>query len=236
MRKATLFALIVSYGLIARLSARAAVVDLGTIAIGTNVNASVVNAEFSSQLETYTYQQLIFQSPDLGLTLDSHLTVAEVLAQDLGSANGGTLDYNFPFTFGASGSYSQVGLPLIGVSPGTMLDFTATSVSGQIYSGFNNVGATIGFDPTDAARTYSAILGGSGVGLSDLPPTSSTTTVTLTLGLIGDTVYEAEDSTTTWTSSGTVLNAVPTATPEPRLGWMSLVVFGAVVVTRRISS
>src|SRR5581483_11852273 len=69
--------------------------DLGTVGIGVNVNASILNLMQSSQLETYTYQQLLFgpDSSTLGVLLDSGLTVGDVLAQDIGQPNNGTLTY-----------------------------------------------------------------------------------------------------------------------------------------------
>jgi hypothetical protein len=195
-------------------------VDLGTIGSGTNVNASIVNHDYANQIETYTYQQLLFLGSNLGLVLDSGQTVAEVLAQDLGQANNGTLDYNFPFTYGASGSYSQNGSTTPNGS--NNISITATSVSGHVYNGHNNVGATISVNPIDAASTYDNILGGRGTQINNGFPTSTTTTVTLQLGTVStagqtitiggqqfatDTnveVIEGEDSTTTWTSTGSI--------------------------------
>ena len=226
--------MVICIGLMQGIPAIASVVDLGTVAEGTNVNATIFNSAFPSDTETYTYQQLVFLGSNLDLVLDGGLTVAEVLAADLEPADNGTLTYNFPFTFGASGSYSQDGLPIIGVSPGTTLDFTATSQSGTVYTSFNNVGAVIGVDPTNAAGTYSAILGNTGHGLVQGIPTSTTTTVTLTLGIIGDTVYEGEDVTTTWEDSGQVSSAGLTATPEPSTFWFALAGLCAVLVTRRV--
>ena len=87
--------------------------DLGTVGYGTNVNALILNTAYMSQLETYTYQQLLFgpNTATLNMLLDSGLTVGQVLAQDLGQPNNGTLDYNFPFPYGASGTYEQTGSP-----------------------------------------------------------------------------------------------------------------------------
>jgi len=186
----------------------------------------------TSSTETYTYQQLLFLGPNLNLMFDSGLTLADVLGLDLGASNDGTLIYNFPFTFGASGGYSQSGLPINGVSPGTTLDFTATSQSGTVYAGFNDVGATITVDPANAAATYSTILGNGGFGIASGPPTSTTTSVTIEFGEIGSTVYEGEDVTTTWQDSGQVSGIGLVATPEPSGVWFDLFGLAAVVVGR----
>jgi len=66
--------------------------------------------------------------------------------------------------------------------PGTTLDLTATSQSSHLYPGFNSVGAIIDVDPIDTALTYSTILGGTGVGLSNGFPSSSTSVAPLPRG------------------------------------------------------
>src|SRR5580658_1186750 len=82
-------------------------VDLGTVAYTIGISASIMNTDYPLDTETYTYQQLVFGGP-LSMVVDgSGDTLEYVLSQDLGNANNGTLDYNFPFTFGASGSYVQ---------------------------------------------------------------------------------------------------------------------------------
>jgi len=210
--------------------------DLGTVGIGVNVNASILNLMQSSQLETYTYQQLLFgpDSSTVGMMLDSGLTVGEVLAQDLGPSNNGTLTYNFPFISGASGTYAQNGSPPFSstnIGPGILQSLTATSVSGNVCTGFNNVGATISVDPTNPASTFATILGCDGItGLDPGFPTSTTTTVTLTLGSITAnntvTVIEGEDTTTTWQSSGQVGGV--SAVPEPSSFWFDLAAIACV--------
>lgn len=197
-------------------------VDLGTVAYGVNVNASILN---SSHIETYTYEQLLFGGTDLSTVLDSGLTIGEALAQDLGEMNPGTLTYDFLFG-GASGFYAQNGSPPFPPTsefPGTV-SVTATSVSGHACPGANSVGATINIDPINAAETYSAVLGCEPfTNLNNGFPTSTATTVTLTLGTITSTgtgntvsvtVVNGEDTTTTWTSSGQ-LNAGAASVPEP---------------------
>src|ERR1700722_3771233 len=83
--------------------ASAGTVDLGTVAVTIGINASILNTDFPIDLETYTYQQLLF-APGLSVVFDGGQGIYQALAGDLGNANPGTLDYNFPFTFGASGS------------------------------------------------------------------------------------------------------------------------------------
>ena len=53
------------------------VVDLGTVALATNVNASIYNATYSSFGQTYTYNQLL-QNPSNatdGIILDNGKTI-----------------------------------------------------------------------------------------------------------------------------------------------------------------
>jgi len=219
-------------------------IDLGTIGYGLNVNASIINAGASNQLETYTYQQLLFGGNNLNMMLDSGLTVEQVLEQDIGLLNPGTLNYNFPFSLGASGSYQQNGppppFPPVSELPGNV-SLTATSVSGHICPGFNDIGATISVDPTNAGNTFATILGcDSFSNLSNGFPTSITTTVSYQLGTVTSNsggnvtvdVIQAEDSTTTWTSTG---QANPgTATPEPSSASLAVVGLVAALCAVRI--
>src|SRR5580658_2335672 len=77
--------------------ASAGTVDLGTVAVTIGINASILNTDFPIDLETYTYQQLLF-APGLSTVFDGGEGIYAALASALGNANPGTLDYNFPFT------------------------------------------------------------------------------------------------------------------------------------------
>jgi len=118
-------------------------VDLGTVAVSIGINGSIMNTDFPTYTETYTYQQLLFKGP-LDMEFDSGQTLGEVLAQDFGNVNNGTLDYNFPFAFGASGGYTQnaVTEPFNTPDPG-VVSFTAQTQSGKGCSGTNTVLGTI---------------------------------------------------------------------------------------------
>ena|SRR5581483_2023363 len=211
------------------------VLDLGTIVYAININASIFNS-VSNQPQTYTYNQLLQGGNNLDMLLDSGFTVAQELTALGYAANPGILNYNFPFSGGASGSYTQSGpsppFPPTSEFPGTV-SLTASAVSGNVCSGFNSIGATINVDPTNAASTYDTILGCAAFSNPNNGfPASTTTTVTVMLGTVtsssatsaGDTtnvtVIEGEAATTTWESSGTVNAAA--ATPEPSSAWLEL--------------
>lgn len=62
-------------------------VDLGTVAYSIGVNATIMNTDYPSDTETYTYQQLVFEGP-LSMMVDSSgETLAQVLLGDLGNPN-----------------------------------------------------------------------------------------------------------------------------------------------------
>ena len=184
------------------------------------------------------------------MVLDSGFTVAQVLAQNLGLPNPGTLDYNFPFSLGAGGTYTQTGtppFPPVSEIPG-IIGLTATLLvpGSHVCSGFNNAGATINVDPTNAASIYETILGCDGfTTASNGFPVSSTSTIPLDLGTVTSTsessgnvittvtVVEAEDTTTTWTTSAQVNGA---SVPEPASAWLAAAGFAglwAILARRR---
>jgi hypothetical protein len=203
--------------------AHAGIVDLGTVAVSTQLNATITDSNAVGSLLTYSYTQLRFVGGSQSLTFDNNQTVSSVLANDLGAVDPGSLSYNFPSPFGASGTYSQL-TPNTSPNIGVLLAFTVTSVSGHVYSGFNSVGAAIMFDPTNAAMTYSTILGNrSGIG-SGGAPIPSTTVTTLTLGRIGANTYIGESADTTWQTTNQFTSTSPT--PEPSTLWL-----GAVALT-----
>jgi PEP-CTERM motif len=198
--------------------ASAGTVDLGTVAVTIGINASILNTDFPMDTETYTYQQLLF-APGLSLVFDGGQGIYAALASALGNANTGTLDYNFPFTLGASGSYTQNGSPPFPGSgnPGT-LSFTAQTQSGHACAGANAVGSTINLNPLFSATDLEAILGCDALGppTDNIPPPTTTTT-TIPLGTITSggttTLYEGEVVDTEWTVSGVIGPA--TSAPEP---------------------
>lgn len=211
------------------LNANADSVNLGTVAYATNVNASIFNAGSPSEINTYTYNQLLQNPATAGTLLPNGNSVAQELTlQDYGE-NDGVLNYAFNFTFPAggssesSGSFVQDGSPSFSVTNpdiglGILQSFTATSQSGPGCTGYNNVGATISVDPTNAASTYALILGCQA--FTDLNPgfpTSTTSTVALDLGTYGGTTYTGEEIVTTWEASGTVGETSTSAAPEPSL-------------------
>lgn len=212
-------------------------VDLGTVAVSIGINGSIMNTDFPTYTETYTYQQLLFKGP-LDMEFDSGQTLGEVLAQDFGNVNNGTLDYNFPFAFGASGGYTQnaVTEPFNTPDPG-VVSFTAQTQSGKGCSGTNTVGSIITLDPIYSGTTYDTILSCDGLGNPNngTPAYVATTVTGPPLGTItnGDTttVYIGEFTDYEWTVSGEVGPA--SAVPEPTslslevagiaaLGWIRL--------------
>lgn len=223
-------------------SSKAASVDFGTIAIGTNVNASILNSG-ASLPQTYTYNSLV-QGPNssvLGMTLPNGNTVAQELTALGYAQNNGVLDYNFPFALGASGSYSQNGTPPFsignGIAPGNIQSLTATSVMGNVCTGSNNVGATISVDPTNAAATYDAILGCDPLNIVNSNiPTSSTSTAAINLGtyLVGgtETTFTGEETVTTWEVAGIVNEGPVSGVPEPSALWLGMVGLGVLITAR----
>jgi hypothetical protein len=198
-------------------------VDLGTVGYTIGINASIMNTDFPADTETYTYQQLLFEGP-LSMVVDSSGdTLAFVLTEDLGTANNGTLDYNFPFAFGASGGYVQTSPPTPGIAdPGTVT-LQAETVSGHQCPGDNTVGSIIALDPTQAALVYAAILGCDGFAPITENASYTATTVTLPpLGTVtnGDTTttYIGEVTDYEWTLSAG--DGAASATPEPSSLWL----------------
>jgi hypothetical protein len=217
-------------------------VDLGVVAYSIGVNASIDYV--SGFTDTYTFQQLLFQSgPSYNLLFDSGLSFAAVLAQDLGNANNGTLDYNFPFIAGASGSYFFTGSPVLpnpsnptgNIGPGILDSFTVATQSGTVCSGFNNVGATTILDPSNPAATFQTILGCESLAPLSVPPEVPTITV-VTLPPLGAitsggtvTVYQGEFEDTEYTNLPTAASA-----PEPSTaGFIILAIVGACATRRR---
>lgn len=222
-------------------------VDLGTIAVETNVNASVYNSADPSMAQTYTYNQLLQNPGNVtdGITLDNGNTIDQELTAQGYFQNTGVFNYNFPLTSGgASGAYSQAGSPVYPPAPfpGTV-SLTSSSVSGTICTGFNSVGSTITVDPIDAASTYSIILGcDSSTSINDGFPGSTTSTVSLNLGTVTDlnagtiTYITGEVPTTTWESSG-MINTVAgpvSGVPEPSPGWFVMLGIAGIVAIRRV--
>jgi hypothetical protein len=222
-------------------------VDLGTVGYGVNVNATIL---YGSNLAFYTYQQLLFGGTDLNAVLDNGFTVGEVLAQDVGNQpDPGTLDYNFPFAGGASGSFSQNG-PSPPFPPPSMPGahgFTATSVSGNVCPGSNSVGSMINLDPLNAGNTFAAILGCDNFTIMNNGVLTPTTQVmSYTLGTITSTsqvngnvattvtVVEAEDMTTSWILGAQADDAgsSPAAAPEPWSGGLAASGIGALWMVR----
>jgi hypothetical protein len=198
-------------------------VDLGTVAYTIGINASILNTDYPIDTETYTYQQLIFGGP-LSMVVDgSGDTLAYVLAQTLGNANNGTLDYNFPFTHGASGGYVQTSPPgtFDTPDPGTISLMAATQ-SGNQCSGDNTVGSTITLDPTQPIVVYTKILGCEGLAAISENSDLMTTTVTIPIGTVtsgnSTTTYVGEVTDFEWTGTGSVGPASPV--PEPAYLWL----------------
>jgi hypothetical protein len=203
-------------------------VDLGTVAYTIGISASIMNTDFPMDTETYAYQQLLFEGP-LGMVFDTGQTLGQVLANDLGNANSGTLDYNFPVSFGASGSYVQTSPPgtFDTPDPGTV-NFMAETMSGHACPGDNTVGSTITLDPTQPGIVYATILGCDG--LSPFSESSSYATTTVTLPPLGTvttgntiTTYIGEVTDFEWT--GSAADGPASSTPEP-----SSLLLGATIV------
>lgn len=199
-------------------------IDLGTVAYGIDVNASIFDVSAPSQSNTYVFEQLL-QNPDPsinGLVLDSGRTVGQELTALGYVQNPGELDYYFP-DVPTGGSYAWTGAapsyPPSSELPGTIA-LIADLVTGNQCTGQNSVGSTIHVDPTEAASTFAAIAGCHGVlGISKGYPTSSTSTVPVLLGTIGGEQVEGEVVTTDWESSGQ-LRTGAAAAPEPSSLWL----------------
>jgi MYXO-CTERM domain-containing protein len=199
-------------------------VDLGTVGYSIGISASIMNSDYPLDTETYAYQQLIFGGP-LSMVVDgSGDTLAFVLAEDLGNANNGTLDYNFPFPLGASGSYAQTSPPgtFDTPDPGTV-SLSYSTMSGHACPGDNTPGSVINLDPNQAAVVYAAILGCDGLAPITEGGTYMTSTVTLPpLGTVtnGDTTttYIGEFTDYEWTL--TAADGPASATPEPSSLWL----------------
>jgi hypothetical protein len=203
-------------------------VDLGTVAYSIGISASIMNTDFPMDTETYAYQQLLFGGP-LGMVFDTGQTLGQVLANDLGNANSGTLDYNFPIAFGASGSYMQTSAPgtFDTPDPGTVTLMDQT-MSGHACPGDNTVGSTITLDPTQPGIVYTTILGCDGLG--PFSGTSSEIITTVTQPLLGTitngnttTTYIGEVTDFEWAE--TAANGPASPTPEP-----SSLLLGATVI------
>ncbi len=134
--------------------------DLGTVAASIQINAQIDTSTGS----TYTYNQLLFLGSSLNAVVtDSNgnqTTVAEILANDLGPANNGTLSYNFPVPGGSSGTFVQTSTtpgPSFSSQSDPPQTFQATSVSGSTYPS-NQIGASDSVNPLNPADTYVTIL------------------------------------------------------------------------------
>jgi hypothetical protein len=228
--------------------AEANVVDLGVVAYNTGVNAAIL---FQSSINnTYTFQQLLFSpSAPLNMVFDDGRTLAQVLADDLGPEDNGTLTYNFPFAGGASGVYTLSTPPIVpspsdpngNIGPGIFDSITAQTQSGVGCPGYNTPGSTIGVDPTNSAATFLTILGCESLGSAAASlPTSTTTNFALPpLGTVTDgstvTVYEGEVIDTQWQAGGVVLSPQSTV-PEPSTGGLivtAIVCAGAIRLRKR---
>ena len=208
--------------------AHAATIDLGVVALSTQLNATITDSLQPLVLQQYGYTQLVFQGSNLGMVLDGGMTVAEVLANDLGSMDPGSLSYNFPISgFGASGSYTQTSSG----EPPTVLTLVVTSVMGHTNPN-NQVGGQISVDLTKSASTYLTILNHAG-SASNGVASSNVTVTTLTLGTIGSTTYQGENVGTTWQVNGSSNPAGPSSVPEPGTVWFAAAGCTAVLFLRR---
>jgi len=202
-------------------------VDLGLVAVSIGINASIGLSGFPSDTDTYTYQQLQFLG-NLSMEFDNTQTLGQVLAQDLGNANIGTLDYNFPFTSGASGSYAQNALqPSFATGNMGSIGFTAITQSGHVCSGSNSAGSSLTLDPLLPATTFETILGCEAFsGVNDGTEMETVTTLTLPpLGTITSagttTVYVGEFTDYEWISEGASISpGGPPTVPEPSSLWL----------------
>ena len=217
----------------------ASTVDLGTVAYAVQVDGIIYNAAYPSEIQTYVYTQLL-QLPNAapGLIvqgLNGPVTINEQLTALGYGENTGTLDYAFyPLTPGAgtAGEYMQNGSPSFppsDIGPGILQSFTATMLeSGTPCPGYNNVGATIMVDPTNAIMTYDTILGCDALStISNGIPGSTTFISGVSLGMDSSgTSYEGALQTTLWEVEGSVMSG--SSVPEPSSRW--LIVAGMIAV------
>ncbi|MDA8170676.1 MAG: hypothetical protein M0Z48_02470 [Nitrospiraceae bacterium] len=133
------------------------------------INASIYNQYHpNTGSGTYTYNQLLFLGSYVNAQVTAsngnQTTVGEILANDLGPSNNGTLSFNFGSLFG-SGTLSEDPATQFSSQSDPGEDFTFTSFTpGLDDSGASPIGDIVGFNPLDPARTYNEILGDVGQG------------------------------------------------------------------------
>lgn len=218
-------------GLSQAMPARAATIDLGTVAVTTNVSGTVTDSTVLHSVGTYTYDQLLFVGGNLNLSLDGGLTVAQRLEQ-LFTVNQGGLSYDFTSGYGASGTFLQTSPG----SPGSVSSFMATTINGMGFPGHNTIGSIDSFNVLDGAGVFNSILGNplGGQGLVDGTPTSVIADDTITLGTLGGNTIQGDVVNTNWQESASPGAASPS--PEPAGIWLVATGLGLVMLSRRFRS
>src|ERR1035438_2560383 len=74
--------------------ARAGIVDLGVVSGSIQVNGTITGVP-GGFVDTFSVDALVFGGPNLNLVINGQ-TVSEILSEDLGAQNNGTLGFNFP--------------------------------------------------------------------------------------------------------------------------------------------
>jgi hypothetical protein len=218
--------------------AKAGIVDLGVVSGSIQVNGTITGVP-SGFVETFSVYALVFGGPNLNLVINGQ-TVSEILSEDLGAQDNGTLGFNFP-DLGLAGTSVANGnlldpnnLSLVPLVP-VQLKWTLTSFAGT--PGFcppNCVGTqTSNLSVLDPAGLVTA-MSNAGILLppppgafTDIAPLSESLTTTLNLGTMAGTTYYAEAANTNWQASA---NFIPASVPEPA-SW-SLIALGAAAMAR----
>ena len=205
-------------------------VNLGTVAVGEQMDGDLENVQWPGSSVnacgtvsscSYEYNQLLFEGSDQNLVFDSGQTLSQVLADDLGPSDRGTLTYNFVSgggLNGSSGSLSQ-NSTIGDVDPTTRSAgdagpraFTDTACSG--FCTPSPIGQQTTLDPLDTSSVFTALYDAGAIGSSGPNPvlrtfgfSSSCTSVSLTFGKI---TSEAGAFVTDYEGEATECQFVPT--------------------------
>jgi hypothetical protein len=167
-------------------------VDFGIVAESMELNAKLNDPTIAPQQDVYSYTALQFIGPHLNdVVNDSGQTLAQVLRDDLGTPNPGSLSFDFTASWGAAATFAQnSGFAIAGgnvVFSPNPADFTLTSISRSHGAA---VGDHVSLDLTDGFKFSTALSSANVFGTvpSDLSKTQlndfTSTTTTLSLGIV----------------------------------------------------
>jgi hypothetical protein len=218
----------------------ASVIDFGVVAESLTVGATLYNTIGGATLAGntiggYTLSGLTFVGSHLNDVING-FTVSQLLTQELGAENAGTIDFNFPGSLGAFGNLTLAGGYTLSNGNVSLTPVPVTATLTACTGGAVppppgcHDGNTVSVNPYDPAGVVTNLKATEIIGVlvgfgADSGNTVTSQTFTVNLGTMGNDTYQAEEIKTSVTELA--------GTPEPAswsldalgvalLGWLGL--------------